>query len=233
MCARLGKDGDPQLVHVSGNYVPVKDEERGGLYPTPFLVNNFLFAQASMFDEVPVDPHFHFYGDEISYAARLWTHGYDVFQPDCMVLYHYWIREKQMHLQHYRRTDTQRSYLSLLRGRHLLGLEKTDDKLALKEIEGFGLGSQRKLDDLWEFAGVDLKNGQVTKEATEGCWNMVKREQAIKESGVKQTKSVKKKTVVSKQPKKKSPVKSKRPTIFVQIACYRDPELQWTIKEHV
>ena len=37
---------------------------------------------------VPYDPELYFYGEEISLSARLWTHGYNIYTPNDLVLFH-------------------------------------------------------------------------------------------------------------------------------------------------
>ncbi|MGE3714633.1 MAG: GlcNAc-transferase family protein, partial [Alphaproteobacteria bacterium] len=244
---KLGEDKDPQLIHITGVYVRRDDVHRAPLYPSPFVAGNFIFAYHTMFDEVPIDPHFHFYGDETSFAARLWTHGYDVFQPDGVVLYHYWVREQHLPLQHYRRTDTRRSQLAYARGRALLGMERIDSAEALKDIELYGLGDKRELDAFWKFAGIDWKKNEVTQQAQEGWWNMEERDKGSSREDIWQTvkekdtapaakkvapkKPAARKAATKKKVAKKTAKQSELPTIFVQIASYRDPECQWTVKD--
>jgi len=208
---RFGGENDPQLLHITGTFVQQGDE-REGLYPSPFYVANFMFARASTLEEVPIDPHIHFYGDEISYAARLWTHGYDIFQPDRIVMFHYWVRKESLPLQHYRSTRTARSKRSLQRVRHLLGFETAQNPDALAEIDRYGLGTARPLDDLWTFGGIDWRQRSIAKNALEGRWNMIARNKA------------------REKPVKKSSTR-KLPRLFVNIASYRDRECQWTVKD--
>ena len=145
---------------------------------TPFLVGNFLFGPARMFDEVPYDPHIFFRGQEPVYSARLWTHGWDIYQPDRIVIYHYWEspgRDKGG--AHYKlntnndRAD--RSKAALKRVRHLLGVEKTDDPQALVEIEKYSMGNVRTIKEYWAFADIDLIKGEIGEKAKKGRWEPV------------------------------------------------------------
>ncbi|MFW0777203.1 MAG: GlcNAc-transferase family protein [Rickettsiales bacterium] len=229
---KLGNETDPQLLHVTGRFVAPSDTERFGLYPTPFYIANFMFTRAATLEEVPIDPHFHFYGDEISYGARLWTHGYDMFQPDRVVMFHYWVRKDRLHLQHYRNTQTEKSRVSLMRGLHLLRFLRIEDKRALVEIEKYGLGDERPLQGLWEFAGVNWRKRTIAKDATEGIWNMAARKKAIAKKN--KTKVDEASSPSSLEPRTmREPAGSQRehPRIFVQVAAYRDPDCQHTIKD--
>lgn len=196
---KLGGIKDSQLVHVSGEMVMDKDPERGGLYPTPIPVANFIFARAGMLAEVPLDPDIHFWGDEINYAARLWTHGYDIFQLDRVVAFHYWLRKDALHLHDYREPKSEANKVSAQRLRRLLAGE---------DIGQFGLGHARRLDDLWEFAGIDWAKLCLSEWAEKGIWNMAARERGRKAAKVESL-----------------------PRIYVQIASYRDPQCQWTVKD--
>lgn len=54
----------------------------------------FNFGKASDVLTAPYDPHllYLFFGEEISMAARLWTHGIDCYAPPETVCYHLWSR---------------------------------------------------------------------------------------------------------------------------------------------
>jgi hypothetical protein len=71
-------------------------EKKSPKLPTysPFVAAGFLFAPATMLQEVPFDPFLPwiFMGEEISMSARLWTTGYDIFSPTSNVLNHYYVR---------------------------------------------------------------------------------------------------------------------------------------------
>ena len=63
--------------------------------PTPFVAGGFLFGPGSMVREVPFDPDLPmlFQGEEFLHAARLWTHGYDLYTPTDNYVFHYYMRE--------------------------------------------------------------------------------------------------------------------------------------------
>jgi hypothetical protein len=53
-----------------------------------FLSAHLLFAEGSFVEDVPYDPELYFYGEEITLAARAFTHGYDLFHPGVHILWH-------------------------------------------------------------------------------------------------------------------------------------------------
>ncbi len=143
--------------------------------PTPIIVGNFLFGPARMYYEVPYDPHIFFRGQEPVYSVRLWTHGWDLYQPNTTLIYHYWespSRDKGG--AHYKaNTDAQssnRPQIALKRVRHLLGVEETNDPEALVEINKYGIGKTRSLEEYWAFADIDLKAGTIGEKAKKGRW---------------------------------------------------------------
>lgn len=204
---KFGPEDDPQIIHLTG-HVPRKNDKRAaGLYRSPFWVGNFLFAPSRLLREVPNDPHIYFYGEEIAYSARLWTHGWDIYQPDVAVIYHQWDRKATISKQHYRRMSDARNQRSLHRVKHLLGLESSNDLSATQELEKYGLGSERPLKDFWLFAGIGPRKRTIREEAKEGVWELPAQYGALTGEAA-----------------------PARPRIFVQIASYRDPECQWTVK---
>lgn len=171
MCVRrLGDERDPQLVHLTGRFVDMRSPLTQ-LVRTPFVIANFLFGKAEIFKQVPLDPHIYFYGDEISLSVRFWTHGVDVYQPDCVVAYHHWVRRKELPKHPYRKPD-ERSERSRQRVRQLLGLENATDADAAVELERYGLGSERSLGDFWKLAGVNLQTKGISSQAITGNWPM-------------------------------------------------------------
>ncbi len=218
---RMGPPPDPQILHLTGIPVPAGDE-RAGLYQSPFWIGNFMFCRPELLDEVPNDPYIYFFGEELAYSSRLFTHGWDIFQPDRVVMYHQWDRRGTFSKQPYRRPGMDQNRLSLQRVRHLLGFRATRNQEALAEIKRYGLGRERQLEDLWEFAGIDWRERTVTQDARKGIWNMA----ALK----KGSKKTAKKPAGARKPAKMAAA-SHLPRIFVQIASYRDPDCQHTVKD--
>jgi hypothetical protein len=58
-----------------------------------FLSAHFLFAPGSFVADVPYDPELYFIGEEITLAVRAFTHGYDLFHPHEIVVWHEYTRE--------------------------------------------------------------------------------------------------------------------------------------------
>ncbi len=128
----------------------------------PFFSANFFFAAAAVIEDVPYDPHLYFFGEEISLAARLFTHGWDIFTPNAVPIYHDYKRRPERRLHWDDHLDWQNSNRrSKARIRHLLGMESSKDPDVLDEIEKYGLGIARSLAEYEKFAGVDFQTRTI------------------------------------------------------------------------
>lgn len=58
-----------------------------------FLAAGFIFADGHFVRNVPNDANIFFIGEEICLAARAYTHGYDAYTPNKLLLWHYYGRE--------------------------------------------------------------------------------------------------------------------------------------------
>lgn len=59
-----------------------------GPVPTAACAGNFIFGPGRIIEDVPADPDIYSFGQEPALAARLWTHGYDLYSPSETVIYH-------------------------------------------------------------------------------------------------------------------------------------------------
>ncbi|MBV8938484.1 MAG: hypothetical protein JO089_01420, partial [Alphaproteobacteria bacterium] len=160
----LGAKESTQLVNLGCSKVPAAQVT--ALKRTPFVVNCCVFAPAAMFRDVPIDPHIYFYGDELSLSARLWTHGWDIYQPQQTVAWHHWPREYAQSA-HYKKQEAPQSRRSAERLHRLLRLDFHDEKA----LKGYGLGDQRSIHSFWKVAGIDMENWQASEEARQGDWH--------------------------------------------------------------
>jgi glycosyltransferase involved in cell wall biosynthesis len=166
----FGHYDSPQIIHLAGCLR--KEREPWILRKSPFILANFVFASAEVFSKVPIDPHFGFYGDELSYSARLWTHGYDVVQPEKVIAYHYWDKP-DTYKRSYKGYGSN-SKKSFERINHLLGLKSVEDPSSTVELEHYSLGSVRTLDSFYTFAGINMNDRTLADFARVGEWGEVK-----------------------------------------------------------
>jgi len=101
--------------------------------------------------------------------VRLWTHGWDFFYPNQPVLYHDWKRKRRpTHFDDHYNWD-QLDALSVKRVRHLLGMEQSSDPEVLEDIEHYGLGQKRTLEEYQCYSGVDFVRRRISRQAKQGA----------------------------------------------------------------
>jgi hypothetical protein len=61
--------------------------------PARFYSAHFCFTIGQFALEVQHDPEYYFHGEEISIAARAYTHGYDLFHPHRVIVWHEYTRK--------------------------------------------------------------------------------------------------------------------------------------------
>lgn len=123
-----------------------------------YIAGGLLFASGEIINNVPYDPHLYFEGEEICFAVRLWTSGWDIFTPNSVIAYH----------DYTKRPDRPRHWKDKInwaalnekshqRIQHLLDIKKSTDENVLIEIDRYGLGKIRSLTDYEKFSGLDFK----------------------------------------------------------------------------
>lgn len=162
---------DKQLVvdGASADNIPPPDHP----YLIPFFGAGLSFSKCHAHLNVPYDPYLAdmFQGEEFNWAARLWTHGYDLYAPRRNYAYHFYDDDVRA-LKHKVKPRSRHFVLepgrfaqeSLARWRTLFGLSTPTPARALtmQDAHVFGVGTRRSLDDYLSFAGVDLKHGTST-----------------------------------------------------------------------
>lgn len=138
-----------------------------------FWTARFSFSRGDVVREVPYDPHqeYIFFGEEIAQAARLWTHGWDMFNPTENLAYHItsrahrpWFREVEVSPDQVRRERDAK-----LRICGLLATHGPDGESPPPPPEApYGLGTKRSLAEYERFAGVSFSTQTVTDRARSG-----------------------------------------------------------------
>ena len=129
--------------------------------PSPWVCGHFIFCSSKIILECPYDPHLYFYGEEISLASRLWTSGWNIFAPSRGIVFHGYSVMRRHWKDH--KNGSELNEAAQKRVRHLLGIEVSNDKNILHDINKYGLGSCRTLSEYESFAQIDLKNNLIIK----------------------------------------------------------------------
>lgn len=140
----------------------------------PFLTatvsQGFMFARSQAFQRIPFDPYIYFFCDEVTYAARLWTHGWDLYSPNKTLIWHYWERKKRKtHWDDHTNTDRRHEFTTK-RAYHLVGAHICTDRDVLIRLDEFGLGDARSLAQYQEFSGVDFTKKTIQPFAKRGIF---------------------------------------------------------------
>ena len=102
--------------------------------------------------EVQHDPNLYFHGEEISIAVRAYTHGYDLFHPHKVIVWHEYTRKGRTKQWDDDSDWVNKNNQSHLRNRTLLEMEgKCECEM---DFEHYGLGSKRTRQDYEKYAGI-------------------------------------------------------------------------------
>ncbi len=117
------------------------------------VLGGFIFSDGSIVNEVPYDPEISFFGEEICFAMRSWTRGWDIYSPSKNIVYHFYSRG---------------GYSKIWKDRNLRGLswkeledisyEKQKRILCGEESGVFGAGSIRTLEEYEMFTKTNFKD---------------------------------------------------------------------------
>jgi len=132
-------------------YTPPNWDQRTTPYRARHVAAGFIFGPGSLIEDVPYDPQHYFSGEETSLMVRFFTHGYNVFHPHKLILWHYYTRSDQP--KHWS-DDKQWGALAVVakdRLYCLLGRNNNHD------LGKYGLGKARTLEDFQNYTGIDFK----------------------------------------------------------------------------
>lgn len=113
-----------------------------------------LFAPAALLQEVPLDPWLYFHGEEQNLAVRAWTHGWDIWHPPDLPVYHLYGRREDRPVHWEESEDRERSVRWWQLHQH------AEQRMAALLFERrplgvYGLGQVRSLEAYAAAYGVD------------------------------------------------------------------------------
>jgi len=129
--------------------------------PSRFYSAHFAFTLGQFAQEVQHDPNMYFHGEEISIAVRAFTHGYDLFHPHKVVAWHEYTRNGRVKQWDDDKTWTLKNNESHRRNRILFGIEPGCTPCMRKQIEPYGFGTERTLEDYERYAGIRFLDRSV------------------------------------------------------------------------
>lgn len=137
-----------------------------------FYSAHFCFADGSFAVEVQHDPQYFFHGEEISIAARAFTHGYDLYHPHTLIAWHEYTRKGRTKVWDDHTTDVkvrgkikkdwvERNDLCHARNRILFGMDGHSPSEI--DFEKYGFGSARTLSEYERYAGISFERRAITQ----------------------------------------------------------------------
>ncbi|MGE3190698.1 MAG: WlaTC/HtrL family glycosyltransferase, partial [Vicinamibacterales bacterium] len=121
-----------------------------------FLSAHFLFTIGDFVREVPYDPELYFIGEEITLAVRAYTHGYDLFHPTEVIVWHEYTREYREH-KHWTDHNHDKGVTVAWHERDRASLDRVRQFLREPHVGPFGLGTVRTFAEYEAFAGVSFR----------------------------------------------------------------------------
>jgi len=116
-----------------------------------FYSAHFAFSVGQFSTEVQHDPEFYFHGEEISIAARAYTHGYDLFHPHKVVIWHEYTRKGRTKQWDDDKEWGTKNIISHSKNRQLFGMDGEEVTL---DFGIYGFGTERTLKEYEIYSGL-------------------------------------------------------------------------------
>lgn len=126
--------------------------------PSRFYSAHFAFADGCFATEVQHDPNMYFHGEEISISVRAFTHGYDLFNPHRVVIWHEYTRKGRT-----KQWDDDKDWVAKNISSHSVNrrLLKMDNEESLPKDYKYGFGIERTLEEYEIYNGVKFSDRSV------------------------------------------------------------------------
>jgi hypothetical protein len=136
--------------------------------PSVFIGAGFTFGSAEMIYDAPYDRYLEnlFQGEEVLMAARLWTSGWEFYNPTTNVVSHVYGYRNHSFFSEVKKARSEEP--TFQRVRYLLGQYTLSNRNgeqvrvpvpfpseSSEELEDLGMGSVRTIEEYLEFAGID------------------------------------------------------------------------------
>jgi glycosyltransferase involved in cell wall biosynthesis len=126
--------------------------------PARFYSAHFCFTLGQFSKEVQHNPKYYFHGEEISIAVRAYTHGYDLFHPHKVLIWHEYTRKGRTKQWDDDRQWVDKNNHSHLTNRKLFGM---DGETQEGHDGPYGFGPVRSLKDYEIYAGLRFSKRAV------------------------------------------------------------------------
>jgi len=133
--------------------VPMDNPNSGRPELSSTVLGAYIFTTGNIVKEVPYDEEISFMGEEICFAMRAWTRGWDIYSPSIPIVYHF-----------YRRNGYPKVWSDdVVREQNWDQLQEISKEKQRKVLCGIeegimGAGSIRTIKDYESFIGYDFKS---------------------------------------------------------------------------
>jgi hypothetical protein len=117
-----------------------------------FYSAHFCFTLGEFSNEVQHDPEFYFHGEEISIAARAYTHGYDLFHPHKVLIWHEYTRKGRVKQWDDDKDWGKKNEICHKKNRQLFGMDGESSEGV--DFGKYGFGTERTLKDYEKYSGL-------------------------------------------------------------------------------
>ena len=117
-----------------------------------------VFTRVDFVEEIPYDPNYYFYGEELSMALRAFTHGYSFFHIPDVPLFHLYTDVSNLPRKLHWDPEDDKNRAVKWHELEKNSLDRLDDLFAGNIEDSMGLGLERSLEDYALLSGIDLKN---------------------------------------------------------------------------
>jgi hypothetical protein len=122
-----------------------------------FVSAHLLFAPGRFVRDVPCDPSLYFTGDESTLGLRAFTHGYDLFEPSRVIVWHEYTRAgRRKHWDDHRGGAEPAWHV-----RDGVSRARIRELFEEPSVGRFGLGSERTLEEYEAYAGISCRHRKV------------------------------------------------------------------------
>lgn len=128
--------------------------------PARFYSAHYCFTLGEFSTEVQHDPEFYFHGEEISITVRAFTHGYDLFHPHKVLIWHEYTRKGRIKQWDIDKDWHLRNTACHIKNRQLLGID--GEKYSGDTSEWFG--TERTIQDYEKYSGLLFETRGVQQE---------------------------------------------------------------------
>ena len=125
------------------------------------LAAGFLFSTKEFEKQIPYDPDFYFYGEEISLMLRTFTRGFGIFHIPTVPIFHLYADISEFKRKLHWDEEEDRKRKTKWHERENKSISKLND-IINNRVDGiFGLGERRTLKHYEFLSGVDLVNKKI------------------------------------------------------------------------